>query len=78
MSNKNAKVYTIDEYPHLVKSGLASKIRIARIRAGLSKQDVYRRAGVHRTALDHVEQAGNYNIDSLLKIALVLGIHLKF
>ena len=84
MASKKNKNYlsavppSMQDYEKMAKHGFACKIRLTRIRYGLTRAALARLAGVSYPAVANVEAAGNYGVTTMLKIAKVLHLSLKF
>ena len=59
--------------PQDVRSGLAARARACRLALNLSQEGLARRSNVSLGSLKRFERTGQVSLDSLLKLALVLG-----
>lgn len=59
--------------PHEMGSHIAKRVRERRLSVNLSQKTVSQQAGVSLAVLKKFEQTGKISLESLLKIALVLG-----
>lgn len=59
--------------PHEISEDLSRKVRQLRKDKGLSQQQLARKSGVSLGSLKRFESTGQVSLESLLKVALVLG-----
>jgi transcriptional regulator with XRE-family HTH domain len=65
--------YSIDKLPRDVRLEIAHKHRKFRKQKGLSQTELAERSGVSLGSLKRFETKGQVSLESLLKLALVLG-----
>jgi len=65
--------YSVDKLPRDVRLDIADKHKMLRKQKGLSQSELAERSGVSLGSLKRFETKGQISLESLLKLAFVLG-----
>ena len=66
-------MFSIDKQPSEIALLLAQKVRVLRKDKGYSQKELAERCGVSLASIKRFEQSGQISLESLLKIAHLLG-----
>ena len=73
LTNILAIMFSIDKQPSEIALLLAQKVRVLRKDKGYSQKELAERCGVSLASIKRFEQSGQISLESLLKIAHLLG-----